>query len=150
MPRVGPAYSPGTDGRTSIRAGFGTNHDARYDNLGLLSLPPQDSITVDQGGENGTNFLNDGGILPNTSAGSLTAAQARAGTSPYLPDQKRPSSIHWTFGVQHASHNDCTFESRYMGTCGTNLPVPDRLNIQDVVNPSKALRSATRHRRRRR
>ena len=40
MPRIGVAYSPGTDGKTSIRAGFGINYDVLFDNLGLLTLPP--------------------------------------------------------------------------------------------------------------
>jgi hypothetical protein len=139
MPRIGLAYSPGTDGRTSIRAGFGTNYDVLYDNLGLLSLPPQDTITVDQGGNNGTNFLKNGGIPPNAAAGSLSAADARADTGGYVPDQKRPKSIQWTVGIQHAFHNDYTFESRYMGTRGANLTVQDRIDIQNVVNPSNAL-----------
>jgi hypothetical protein len=139
MPRIGLAYSPGESGRTSIRAGFGTNYDVLYDNLGLLSLPPQDTITVDEGGQNGTNFLKNGGILPNASASGLSVADARAGTSGYVPDQKRPKSIQWTLGVQHVFHNDYTLESRYMGTRGTNLTVQDRLNIQDVVNPSNEL-----------
>ena len=139
MPRIGLAYSPGESGRTSIRAGFGINYDVLYDNLGLLSLPPQDTVTVDEGGENGTNFLKNGGIAPNTAGGSLTAAEARAETGGYVPDQKRPKSYQWTIGVQHAFHNDYTFESRYMGTRGTDLTVQDRLDIQDVVNPSNAL-----------
>ncbi len=41
MPRVGFAYFPGTNGKTSIRGGFGINYDVLYDNLGLLSFPPQ-------------------------------------------------------------------------------------------------------------
>jgi hypothetical protein len=139
MPRIGVAYSPGNSGRTSIRAGFGINYDVLYDNLGLLSLPPQYSITVDQGGENGTNYLKNGGILPTASGGALSAADARAYTGGYVPDQKRPKSIQWSIGVQHVFHNDYTFESRYMGTRGTNLTVQDRLNVQNVVNASNAL-----------
>ncbi|SPE32770.1 conserved exported hypothetical protein [Candidatus Sulfopaludibacter sp. SbA6] len=139
MPRLGLAYSPGTSGHTSIRAGFGTNYDVLYDNLGLLSLPPQDTITVDQGGENGTHFLANGGIPPNASAAALTPAQARAATGGYVPDQKRPKSIQWNFGIQHVFHNDYTIESRYMGTHSSNLTVQDRLDIQNVVNSSDAL-----------
>jgi len=139
MPRLGLAYSPGNSGRTSIRAGFGTNYDVLYDNLGLLSLPPQDTITVDQGGENGTNFLKNGGIPPNASASGLTPAQARAATGGYVPDQKRPKSIQWNFGIQHVFHNDYTIESRYMGTHSSNLTVQDRIDIQNVVNSSDAL-----------
>ncbi|MBS1856905.1 MAG: TonB-dependent receptor [Acidobacteria bacterium] len=139
MPRIGLAYSPGTSGRTSIRAGFGINYDVLYDNLGLLALPPQFSITVDHGGENGTNFLKNGAIPPTASAGTLNQADARAYTSGYIPDQKRPQSIQWNIGIQHVFHNDYTFESRYMGTRGSNLTVQDRLNGQNVVNPSNAL-----------
>ena len=47
MPRVGLAYSPGTSGKTSIRAGFGRSFDVLVDNFGLLTLPPQDNTTVD-------------------------------------------------------------------------------------------------------
>lgn len=139
MPRIGLAYSPGESGRTSIRMGFGTNYDVLYDNLGLLTLPPQDTITVDQGGQNGTNFLKNGGIPPNASATGLTPAQARADTGGYVPDQKRPKSIQWTAGVQHVFHNDYTLESRYMGTRGANLDVQDRIDIQDVVTPQNQL-----------
>ena len=41
MPRVGFAWSPGSHGDMSIRAGFGINYDKLFDNLGILSLPPQ-------------------------------------------------------------------------------------------------------------
>jgi len=139
MPRIGLAYSPGESGRTSIRAGFGINYDVLYDNLGLLSLPPQDTVTVDEGGLNGTNFLKNGGIPPNAQASGLTPAEARADTGGYVPDQKRPRSIQWSLGVQHVFHNDYTLESRYMGTTGSNLTVQDRLNVQNVVNSSNAL-----------
>jgi hypothetical protein len=139
MPRLGLAYSPGNSGRTSIRAGFGTNYDVLYDNLGLLSLPPQDTVTVDEGGNLGSNFLKNGGIPPNAQGGTLTAAQARAETGGYVPNQKRPISYQWNFGVQHVFHNDYTFESRYMGTRSGNLTVQDRMDIWSVVNSSNEL-----------
>ena len=41
LPRVGFAYSPGESGNTSIRGGFGMAVDVLYDNLGILSPPPQ-------------------------------------------------------------------------------------------------------------
>jgi len=46
-PRIGFAYSPGSSGTTSIRAGFGISYDVLYDNIGILSLPPQLSGTVE-------------------------------------------------------------------------------------------------------
>ena len=68
-PRVGVAYSPGTSGTTSIRAGFGLAYDVLYDNIGILAVPPQVGTTVDITGNGAANFLANGGISPNTSGG---------------------------------------------------------------------------------
>ncbi len=67
-PRIGLAYSPGTSGRTSLRAGFGLSYDVLYDNIGTLAAPPQLQTTVDVSGSGQPNFLKNGGILPNARA----------------------------------------------------------------------------------
>ena len=139
MPRVGIAYSPGTSGRTSIRAGFGITYDVLYDNLGTLSLPPQLSTTVDVTGQSGTGFLAGGGILPNTSVAPPEGAAARAVTSGFIPNQQRPEAYNWNFGIQHEFGGKYVFESRYVGTRGLFLPIQEQLNIQPVVNASNAL-----------
>jgi len=139
MPRIGIAYSPGTSGTTSIRAGFGINYDVVYDNLGTLSLPPQFGTNVDIAGIGSPNFLAGGGILPNTQVGALTASEARFLTQGYIPDQKRPQSIQWNFGIQHVFARDYTAEVRYLGTRGLFLPVQVQLNRQAVVTPANAL-----------
>jgi hypothetical protein len=139
MPRVGIAYSPGTSGSTSIRAGFGINYDILYDNLGVLSLPPQFQTTVDVTGLNKTGFLANGGILPNTALGSLSVQQARFNTQGFIPDQKRPEAIQWNFGIQHVFAKNYTFENRYLGSRGVFLPVQVQLNRQPVVNAQNAL-----------
>src|SRR5262249_3998048 len=72
-PRIGVAYSPGTSGRTSIRAGFGMGYDVIFDNVGSTAYPPQLSSTFDAGNfptiypANGP-FLATGGIKPSTFA----------------------------------------------------------------------------------
>src|SRR5262249_56305097 len=72
MPRVGVAWSPGTSGNTSIRAGFGMGYDVLYDNIGILSLPPQLSGTIDEPQPPViNNFLGSGGVFP-ISRGFLT------------------------------------------------------------------------------
>jgi hypothetical protein len=139
MPRIGIAYSPGTSGRTSIRAGFGINYDVLYDNLGTLSLPPQFSTNVDAAGLGRPGFLAGGGILPNTTVGALPPSQARFLTQGYIPDQKRPESIQWNFGIQHVFAQDYTAEVRYLGTRGLFLPLQVQLNRQPVVNAANAL-----------
>lgn len=135
-PRVGIAYSPGTSGNTSIRAGFGIAYDVLYDNIGVLAVPPQYSTTVDQSGLNLPNYLKNGGIPANASAAKLDQTAARAATSSYVPDQKPPYSINWNFGVQHVFARDYTFEARYVGTRGVHLDVQQRINKQALVTPS--------------
>lgn len=138
-PRIGFAYSPGTSGNTSIRGGFGINYDQLFDNLGILSLPPQFNQTVDVTGNAGSGFLSSGGIPPNASFGTLGAADARAATSGFIPNQKLPKSIQWNLGVQHVWHQNYTFEARYLGTRGLFLPVQTHINGQAVVNAQNAL-----------
>ena len=131
-PRVGIAYSPGTSGTTSIRAGFGMAYDVLYDNIGILSLPPQFGSTFDTDplGDGRPNFLKNGGIPPNAPTGSLSRADAISLTSNYVPDQKLPYSIQWNFGVQHVFAKNYTFEARYLGTRGVHLNVQQRINKQ--------------------
>jgi hypothetical protein len=139
MPRIGIAYSPGTSGTTSIRAGFGIYYDVLYDNQGLLTLPPEANHTIDVGGENLTGFLASGGIPPSANPGALTAAQAIAETSGYVPNGTRPETIAWNVGVQHVFHNNYTFETRYVGDHSVHLSAQIRLDEQPVVNASNAL-----------
>jgi len=138
QPRVGFAWSPGNSGNTSIRAGFGMNYDQLFDNLGILSAPPQLQVTVDSSPLL-TGFLANGAIPDAASAGSLTPAAARAATSGYVPDQKLPKSIQWNLGIQHVFANNYTFEARYLGTRGINLPVQTRLNAFSPVTPTNSL-----------
>lgn len=138
-PRIGIAYSPGTSGRTSIRAGFGMAYDVLFDNIGILELPPQFSTTVDSVGTV-SNYLANGGIKPNAPVGpGLTQAQARAATSAFIPNQEVPYAITWNFGVQHVFANDYTLEVRYLGTRGVHLDVQQRINKQTVVTPTNSL-----------
>lgn len=146
-PRVGIAYSPGNSGKTSIRAGFGMAYDVLYDNLGILSTPPQFSTTIDCGATFNCNAFDPtnptyqngflaGGGLPSTGTTVFpNQAAAAMSTSAYVPvNQKSPKSIDWTLGVQHQLDNDTTFEIRYVGTRGIHLPAQIRLNRQPQVN----------------
>lgn len=137
MPRVGLAYTP--DNKTSIRAGFGINYDVLFDNLGLLTLPPQLSTTQDTTGAGGTNFLANGGLPATGPSANFTVAQARARTSGFVPDVQRPKSLQWNFGIQRQIGSDYIFETRYLGTRGINLPVQQQLNRTPVVTAANAL-----------
>ncbi len=149
MPRIGIAYSPGTSGKTVIRAGFGRNFDVLPDNFGLLTEPPQFTTTVDctggpqtgcnQAGGPGAGFLANGGIKPGSTVSVPSLADLRAGTGGYVPNQTRPEAVQWNIGFQRVFWNDYTFESNYIGTHGVYLPVQIQLNRQPVVNASNAL-----------
>ncbi|MBV8573034.1 MAG: TonB-dependent receptor [Acidobacteriaceae bacterium] len=139
MPRIGVAYSPGGSGKTAIRAGFGTNYDVLFDNFGLLTLPPQLSTTVDVTGTAGSNFLANGGIPATGPSATLTPAEARASTSGFVPNQKRPESIQWNFGIQQEFGQNWVFNTQYVGDRGVFLPVQVQLDRQPIVNATNAL-----------
>jgi len=156
MPRVGVAWSPGASGNTSIRAGFGMGYDVLYDNIGILSLPPQLSGTIDTPQPPViNNFLQKGGILP-SSGGLQTFTPATANcvsngipaglpcqqfsTANHIPvDQKDPYSLQWDLSVQHKFGSNYSFEARYLGTRGDHLNVQTRINVQDRVDSTHFL-----------
>jgi hypothetical protein len=142
-PRVGFAYSPGTDGRTSIRGGFGLAYDVLYDNIGVLARPPEIGSTVDCPTTCTQNaFLANGGIPFQNLSGitMLDQATARANTASYLPNKvKYPYGESWSLGIQKVFGNDWTAEIRYVGSRGVDLNVQNRLNVQAPVTASNTL-----------
>ena len=143
MPRVGFAYSPGDSGKMSIRGGFGLGYDVLYDNIGVLSRPPQIGSTVDCPQTCTSNaFLANGGIPFQNLSGItvLDQATARFNSSAFLPTEvKYPYGESWNLGVQRTFGSDYTAEVRYVGTRGVNLNVQNRLNIQSIVTPTNFL-----------
>jgi hypothetical protein len=142
-PRVGFAWSPefqsgmlgslfGSSGKSSIRAGFSMAYDYIFDNLYILSLPPQAQQTID-GTPYIPNFLASGGI-PNVlvPAGNDPAA-ARAATGAFIDDQEVPYSLTWTGSFQRQFRQNWSFEARYLGTRGIHLLTQNRINRQNKV-----------------
>lgn len=147
MPRLGFAWSPGTNGTWSIRGGYSMGYDQLYDNIGTLSRPPQIGSTTDcPGGSAGcpatsAPFLGSGGIKNTGQTGitTLSVADARANTSTFLPNNiKYPYSESWNLGVQH-SFGSYTAEVRYLGSRGIHLNVQNRINVQPIVTPTHFL-----------
>jgi len=143
MPRIGFAYSPGDKGNMSIRGGFGMAYDVLYDNIGVLSRPPQIGSTLDcpSACTEGA-FLANGGIPPQPLSGIsvLDQATARATTSAFLPDNvKYPYAESWNLGVSRTFGSNYTAEVRYVGSRGVDLNVQNRINVQPIVTPSHFL-----------
>lgn len=139
VPRIGINYAP--DPNTAIRAGFGMAYDVLYDNLGILSFPPQFSSTNTVGDQGqpqpgDPNFLANGG-LPAGNGGLATfptVAAQRAATSAYVPNQKLPYAETWSLGIQHVFAQNYTFEIRYLGTRGIHLSTQVELNRASQVD----------------
>ena len=144
-PRVGIAYSPefdsgllgrvfGSGGKSSIRAGFAMAYDYIFDNLYILSLPPQAQQTIDVTGPPYTpNFLASGGI-PNVLVPTGNNP-ARAATSSFIDDQEVPYSLTYTASFQRQFFKDWSMELRYLGTRGVHLLTQNRTNVQARVSP---------------
>jgi hypothetical protein len=147
-PRIGLNFAP--DDKTSIRAAFGMAYDVLFDNLGLLSFPPQYSSTNSVGGANNPNFgdpnfLTNGGLPPGN--GSLNVypdtpaglAAQRGATSAYLPNQIVPYAETWSLGIQRVFASNYTAEVRYVGTRGVHLPTQIQLDVTPRVTAANQL-----------
>jgi hypothetical protein len=150
-PRVGFAWAPdfnessmlgrlfGTSGKTSVRAGFSMAYDVIFDNIYILSSPPQFQQTIDVDattpapGGTLTNFLANGGIRNIIQPTGASAADTRAATTSYIVDQQVPYSITYTGSIQRQFLNDWSLELRYLGTRGIHLLTQNRINVQNRV-----------------
>lgn len=157
-PRVGFAWAPdyssgllgtlfGGSGQSSIRAGFSMAYDYIFDNVYILSLPPQAQQTVDAtvGGADAAgnplfytpNFLASGAIPNVLIPAGNDAAAARAATSAFIDDQEVPYSLTWTASFQRQFGNNWSVEARYLGTRGIHLLTQNRINRQARVAPDQ-------------
>jgi hypothetical protein len=136
-PRIGFAYSPGNKGVWSIRGGVGRSFDNTYINLNQNASPPYYQTTQDvNSAQPVSNFLANGGltgVLPPQG----TTAQARAAIASYTFDQTRPYALTGTIGVQRLLAKDYTVEARYVYTKGVHLWNQTRMNIVDLVTPTR-------------
>ena len=146
-PKIGFAWSPdykngllgrifGEGGKSSLRAGFSMGYDYIFDNLYILSNPPQLQQTndVDTTVPPTPGFLAGGG-LPDTPVAITDPVVARQNTGAFIADQEVPYSLTWTGSYQRQFGNDWSLELRYVGTRGIHLLTQNRLNSQAKVAP---------------
>ncbi len=112
-PRVGLAYDPFGDGRTSIRVGYGIYHEQTLVGIfeqNLISNPPYQETT---------NLLN-----VNLSQNFATNPLATLGVIAVRgedTDWKTPYMQHWSLDVQHQFFKNTLVDVGYYGSKGTNL-----------------------------
>jgi hypothetical protein len=145
-PRVGFAYAPdfnsgmlgkifGSGGKSSIRAGFSMAYDVIFDNIFILSSPPQFQQTKDFNPVPPvSDFLAGGGISPAfTPVTNVDPETLRSVTTAWIPDQQLPYSLSWNLTYQREIHKNYAVEFRYLGTRGIHLLTQNQINVQPLV-----------------
>lgn len=125
MPRFSFAWSPGGDGRTSVRGGIGLFYDRPEGNL-YFSLPNNPPFALSSTYQNG-NLANPGG-------GTVAALAPWSSIDSLDPDLSIPRSWNWSMSVQRELPWWGLFgELAYVGADGQNL-----LRQPDINQPSFA------------
>ena len=115
-PRVGAAWDPFGDGKTSVRAAIG-----QYDNLPLTSQFSLLSVISAPFNLQGSSTSVPVGSFPDGLYQSLAAGGPRADFIQQNP--KRSYVLQWNFNIQRQLTPSLLFEVGYAGTHGVHLPL---------------------------
>jgi outer membrane receptor protein involved in Fe transport len=122
MPRIGFAWDPAGNGRSSIRASYGIFFEPMSTGSGLLSQAPVSSLPWTQALQlsgPAVNFQDPYSARPKPESETFV----RPATVVALDKNARPPyAQNWNLSLQHEVVKDYLVEVRYVGSKGTHLP----------------------------
>ena len=144
-PFIGLAYSPGSDGKTAIRASFSTHYvqdgftfwtPATTTNTGLFSTFSNSTPTgvFSTSGLSGQLPVPAGGSFPVSQLQNWISSGGTASMINYDPNLRTPYVFEWNLGVQRELWKQYVFEARYVGNHAVKQYRTWNINELDLTN----------------
>lgn len=118
-PRLGFAWDPFKDGKTSVRGGYGVSYDAT-----LFGIYEQ-NIFANPPFVNAVSIPNT--LLSNPGGGTASVQNSPKALRASAADWKTPYTQQWNFDIEHQFMSNILLTVAYVGTKGTHL-----LGIADI------------------